>query len=702
MIALPITPRIRLSVTLIATAASIWPLVGTADEARTAVDAVVVAKADSAGAAGDATVELKQVDVIARAPAKYPTPVEVLDADTIAERPVTDALDLFRQTPGAITVNFGQGDIGNPIGLRGFVSDHGQDVAIFIDGVPINVANHAHAHGLADIGWLQPEFIERVEVIKGPFSAQYGNFALGGVINIVTKNASESLIDLRGGSYGSSRALGVYSQPVAGVTPFLAYEVSHRDGYRDSSSYNRYNLFNKASLPLFGGTLSVRAQAVARDFEAPGYVPLLDVRSGDLSPKTAINQSDGGNSQLYDLVVNFVPGAAGGPRLSFYGGHDQLNRYADFVRPDQAARQRQDHSERDFVGWRGSYDLQFANIVSLTVGTDGQYDDGSYQRYPTVNRVRANATRDRDVTQLGTAVWAQASVQAGRYVSLIGGLRYDRFDIDIDNRITPGNSGSAQPDVVSPKIGAVVTPFRWLELFANTGRGFRSPSASELSPDGAGTNTAFGLNPPTLRTTDTGVKLRPAKGLTLSFDYYFTKTRGEINQQLDPVTGEIDFINIGTTTRNGYEAALNYSVSADLDLFAGFSGVNARLDGAPRGADYVANVPYDSQTFGATWRGLVAPGLKLVLDGYVQRLGEQPLAADRSTVAPAVTRLAAKASLLSRGPWSGFVQLVYLPDGNASESIFDFGDPRAPATTDIRYSPNPTVDALVGLKYNFR
>jgi len=452
-------------------------------------------------------------------------------------------------------VNFGQGDIGNPIGLRGFVSDHGQDVAILFDGVPINVSNHAHAHGLADIGWLIPELNERIEVIKGPFSAQYGNFALGGVINIVTKDTDEnSSIEAQGGSYGTGWALAIYSRPIGTATPFLACEYDHRDGYRDSSSYNRYNLFNKASLQLFGGTLSVRAQAVARDFDAPGYLPLLDVRSGSLSPKNAINSSEGGNSQLYDLVANFVPGHNGGPRLSLYGGRDQLNRYADFVRPDQTANQRQDHSERNFYGWRGSYDLRFGKLGSVTIGTDRQYDHGTYKRFPAVYRSPTGISRDRSVTQLGTSAWAQAEGHVGHFVTLLGGLRYDRFDIDIVNRITPANSGNATPDVVSPKIGAIISPVSWIDLFANIGRGFRSPSSSELSPDG-GAAAAFGLSAPTLHSTDAGIKLRPFKGLSLSFDYYFTKTHGEISQIVDPASGEVDFLNIGTTKRDGYEAA---------------------------------------------------------------------------------------------------------------------------------------------------
>ncbi len=636
-----------------------------------------------------ADAERNQSDVSVAAET-LPAQVDVITGEQVDSLPVTDYVDLFRRTPGAVPINFGQGDIGNAFSLRGFAGDHGQDVAVFVDGVPINVPNHAHAHGLADSGWVIPEIIDRIEVIKGPFSALYGNFALGGVVNITTKRAEPNpTAEFAAGSYGAARALGTYSHELIGPTPFLAYEINHRDGYRDNSDSDRYNAFNKLTLPFGPGALSLTARAVKREFGAPGYLPLEEVKDGLISRRAAVNDTDGGDSEYYGLVANYIPNGEAGLNATLYAGNEELNRFADFTLPGPPFSQRQDHSEREYAGWRVFYNFTWEDRAALTLGTDGEFDDGIYQRLPTDgfgNRI--DVSRDRRVEQLSTGLFAQGQLRVLDDVKLVGGVRYDRFDLDIDNRIIPENSGDADSDIVSPKIGLVYSPLPILDIFVNTGTGFRSPSASEISPDeltADGLSTAeFGLDPAELRSSDIGLKFRPLPGLNIGLNYYQTETEREISVQPDGA------VNLGNTERDGYEASIEYLVTENLDLFASYSAVDARLQNDAR--DYVVNVPYDTQTVGATWRKPLNNGMNLIVDGYVQRYGKQPLTADRVLEAPSVTRVAAKASL-ARGPVSGFLQLTYIPDRFASESIFDFGE--------IRYAPNPETEVLAGVKYEF-
>jgi outer membrane receptor for ferrienterochelin and colicin len=76
--------------------------------------------------------------------------------------------------------------------LRGFDADHGTDVALFVDGVPVNMVSHGHGQGSVDLNWVIPELIERVEVSKGPYFARHGDFATAGAINLVTRRRFES------------------------------------------------------------------------------------------------------------------------------------------------------------------------------------------------------------------------------------------------------------------------------------------------------------------------------------------------------------------------------------------------------------------------------------------------------------------------------------------------------------------------------
>ena len=95
---------------------------------------------------------------------------------------------MFRKVAGLNISQYTGGNFGDGIAMRGFTGGaHGANTAFFVDGMPMNLMDYTH--GMEDIAWLVPEMVERIEVIKGPFSALYGDFGLGGVINIITKKS---------------------------------------------------------------------------------------------------------------------------------------------------------------------------------------------------------------------------------------------------------------------------------------------------------------------------------------------------------------------------------------------------------------------------------------------------------------------------------------------------------------------------------
>ncbi len=311
-----------------------------------------------------------------------PASVHVITKEDLEKMPVRHYLDMFRKIPGIITSHYGQGDIADGFGMRGYSSGHGREVAIFVDGVPINIPHHSHSHGFADIGWLVPEMIERIEVIKGPFSALYGNFALGGVINIITKKSDKApALGAEAGSYDSYRGVITISKSDWKPTPFLLYEAYTKRGYRENSDYTRYNLFNKLTVPLFEGKLSIRVHYVSRDWGAPGYLSVDDVKNGIRKRTDAINPTDGGNSENYNLVLNYTPkGGEAGFHATLYAASERLNRYATF----QPNPQRLEHNNRVFYGWNLLYNYMPNKNLSLILGTDGRYDKGDRQRFNTI------------------------------------------------------------------------------------------------------------------------------------------------------------------------------------------------------------------------------------------------------------------------------------------------------------------------------
>lgn len=614
-----------------------------------------------------------------------PSSVHVITKEDIERMPIRHYLDIFRKIAGINTSHYGQGDIADGLGMRGYPSGHGSQVAIFVDGVPINVPHHSHSHGFADIGWLVPEMIERIEVIKGPFSALYGNFALGGVINIITKKSDTSpTIGVETGSYGSLRGITTISKAEWKPTPFLVYEAYTKDGYRDNSDYTRYNIFNKITVPLWEGNLSIRAHYVNRDWGAPGYLSVDDVKRGIRKRTDAVSPTDGGDSEYYNFILNYTPkGGEAGFHGTLYAASEDHNRYATSL----PSLQRLEHNERVFYGWNLLYNYMPSENLSIIFGTDGRYDDGIMQRHNTINRAITATTRNWHIEETSIGLFFQGQYKPVNFFKVVGGLRYDHFYFDIKNKTRPGNSGSGDTSIFSPRIGIVIAPLKNFNIFANKGVGFRSPSAPEMSPADRDYKN-FNLKPAKVDTWDIGFNALLFEKLHLSFNYYQTDMEREIR-----VVGA-ETINIGKSKRDGYEVEAKFYATNELVLYSNYGWVKARIKNPTiAGADRVTGAPKDYIGAGMEWQRSLDKDRQLMIDFGYQYLGKAPLNAGGTIQRPPVDRYMTRAAYSSTA-WTLFAESTYHPRKFASEGMFIMGG--VPA-----YDPKPVWDVNVGVKYKF-
>src|SRR5579862_3156075 len=124
--------------------------------------------------------------------------------------------------------------------LRGFDADHGTDIALSIDGIPINMVSHAHGQGYADTNFIIPETVERLEITKGPYFASQGDFATAGAVNLITRDDFEHSSAGVGfsGSPGHGalgyRALVIASPKSDTVSATFAAEIGRQNGPFDN------------------------------------------------------------------------------------------------------------------------------------------------------------------------------------------------------------------------------------------------------------------------------------------------------------------------------------------------------------------------------------------------------------------------------------------------------------------------------------
>src|ERR1700723_2913645 len=149
----------------------------------------------------------------------------------IEEQPRSRVGEVLEVVPGLIaTQHSGEGKA-NQYFLRGFNLDHGTDMAIWVDDVPINMRTHAHGQGYSDLNWLMPETVNSVEVRKGPYFADEGDFASAGNLHIgLIDSVNKSVASLTVGSFGYERVFGMGSTKMGEGTLLFAGEAGAYNG----------------------------------------------------------------------------------------------------------------------------------------------------------------------------------------------------------------------------------------------------------------------------------------------------------------------------------------------------------------------------------------------------------------------------------------------------------------------------------------
>ena len=216
--------------------------------------------------------------------------------------------DLLRLIPGFVISQHQGGGMAEQYLLRGFDADHGTDVALFVDGLPVNLRSHAHGQGYADLHFLIPETVARLDGFKGPYFVEYGDFATAGAVNFVLRDfVEENYAEASGGSYGTQRYLTLLSPTRDALKTLIAAEYYRSDGpFEHPNGYNRFNILGKAKATLTAGMdLSGWASYYWASWHGSGEIPVRAVRAGMLSRFGAIDANEGGQTQRANLNLDW-------------------------------------------------------------------------------------------------------------------------------------------------------------------------------------------------------------------------------------------------------------------------------------------------------------------------------------------------------------------------------------------------------------
>lgn len=557
---------------------------------------------------------IPQVLVTAPTPqpsATLPATVNLIDGSELDSINLgRDISNIFRSLPGVLANSIDQGDTGNGFRMRGFATSgsHGADTAVYIDGVPQNMpSSEAGAgHGPAFLEWLTADMVKRIEVIKGPVSALYGDQNRAGAVNITTRSAGEgSSVGLALESYSLRRASLASSTRIGRLDSFLVADSLRSDSYRKGAFTDRDNLFWKLSTRWDDGDYSLRLNHYRSNFQAAGYLLYERVAAGlvarNAAEENALPAFGGGERTA--LVFNRAPAdGARGWSATAYAEQFQRTRGASAG----GSLHNVGTDDRDIFGGRLAWDLAPGPSASLLVGVDLRRDRGDATRQRYINGAPTlNYLTNLDLRLDTAGLFAQGQYRLSPALALTAGLRVDSFDYAIGNRKRPDASTAYSDTVATPRAGLSWRAGAALSLFANAAEGFRSPAAQQISPAGAigpldqpGGSVNTAIAPSRVRSYDAGFSAYPASGWHLAGSVYHT-----INQDEIVLVAPDVFRSAGDTTRQGLELETRYSPGPAWSLYANAARiVRARINNPAPGTGALLSVPRDQLKIGAQFR----------------------------------------------------------------------------------------------------
>ncbi len=444
------------------------------------------------------TINLEEVLAQADRPFSAASSASIRAFDLLT-RPVRSSQDLLQLAPGLITAQHAGGGKAEQIFLRGFDVDHGTDVAISVDGVPVNMVSHGHGQGYADLHFLMPEVVEQIDVSKGPYDTRFGNLATAGAISFTTKDhLDENMIRLEGGRFNTANLTALYQIPIVQSGHQGAYfggQFYNTDGPVESpQGFQRFNLFGKFHTHLSEQTkLALSVSGFSSAWDASGQIPIRAIENGTIDRFGSIDDLEGGTTGRQDANLTYTANQ-GSSEFKIQGYATRYNfklfsNFTFFLEDPINGDMIEQTDDRRLVGINSSYRFNRTlgtTIATTTLGGGFRADDADVTLWKSPNRVREARLVDANIAERNISLWAQEELIFSSWLRLQLGLRGDYFTFNVDDRLEglpaelPHASGYEQQAILSPKANLVVSPFSSMDVFANFGSGFHSNDARAI------------------------------------------------------------------------------------------------------------------------------------------------------------------------------------------------------------------------------
>lgn len=523
-----------------------------------------------------------------------PASVDVIDRDSIRDAQLRVNLsESLVQVPGVVVLNRQNYAQDLQISIRGFGSRSTfgvRGVRLYVDGVPASFPD-----GQGQVSHFPLNAAERIEILRGPFSALYGNSS-GGVISLTTRLKPQALRFEPSAAYGSNSTWRIGLSGSGGEQPnAFAVDVGRfrTDGSRDHSAARRDAATIRTAFldtPLGEVRISLNALDMPDSQDALGLTRAQMTADPEQASPVALQ---------FDTRKTTRQATAGADIRSRLGSATTLTTtmwvgkrgVTQFQAIPVATQAPANHPGGviDFDRLFGGADLRATFLtgpVTTHVGIAAETLDEDRRGYEnfigTTLGVQGVLRRDENNTINSIDPYVQAEWRISDAWQLHAGVRASEVRFESEDHYIVGtngdDSGSTSFSAVNPTVGLVFKPVPSMSLYASYGRGFETPTLNELAyrADGsAGLNTS--LRAARSNNVEAGIKNLWTDRLRTTFALFTIETKDDIVVSTN-AGGRSAFANVGRTRRDGVEASLQWQPGDALSFIASLAAIDARFD----------------------------------------------------------------------------------------------------------------------------
>lgn len=513
--------------------------------------------------------------------------------------PVKSSQEILRKVPGIVIGQHAGGGKAEQIFLRGFDIDHGTDINITVDGMPVNMVSHAHGQGYADLHFLIPETVDKVDFGKGPYYANQGNFTTAGYAAFKTKDRLDnSMVKMEYGSFNSRRFLGMFNLiNTETQSAYVASDLQLTDGpFESSQNFRRHNMIAKYTNRLANkDIISVTLSRFSSEWDASGQIPVRLVNNGTISNFGAVDDTEGGNTSRTNFKVDYTKKIDRDSYLKssvYYSKYDfeLYSNFTFFLEDPVNGDQIRQKESRQIVGGSSEWNKYIHHDFLLKAGAGFRNDQVTgVELSRTLNRSTTLETLQLgDIDETNLYTYVSADLEFGKWL-INPVLRADLFSFKY-NDATPTlyDTQSEDKGIISPKLNILYNKSENLQYYFKTGVGFHSNDTRVVVAQNGSSilPAAFG--------SDLGLIWKPspkflvnaaAWSLLLDQEFVYVGDAGIVEPS-------------GRTTRAGLDLSMRYQLSDFVFLYGDVNYSRPRSRDEPEASNRIPLAPEFTTTGG--------------------------------------------------------------------------------------------------------